>query len=127
MFKKFIAAQGGDPSVVDDPSRLPQAKYKIDVAAKQSGYISKMEADDIGIAAMLLGAGRATKESTIDLSVGLVLQKKVGDAVEIGETLVTIHTNQLDIENVIQKLYAHIEISEEKVEAPKLIKEIITN
>ena len=65
VFKKFIAAQGGDPSVVDDPSKLPQAKYKIEVAAKQSGYVSKMEADDIGIAAMLLGAGRATKESTL--------------------------------------------------------------
>ena len=126
VFKKFIAAQGGDPSVVDDPSRLPQAKYKIDVAAKESGYIRKMEADDIGIAAMLLGAGRATKESTIDLSVGLVLQKKVGDFVEIGDTLVTIHANQLDIENVIQKLYAHIEISPEKVEAPTLIKKVIT-
>ncbi|CAM5182601.1 Pyrimidine-nucleoside phosphorylase OS=Ureibacillus acetophenoni OX=614649 GN=SAMN05877842_10439 PE=3 SV=1 [Ureibacillus acetophenoni] len=126
IFKKFIEAQGGNPAVVDDPSLLPQAKYKIDVASKQSGYISKMEADDIGIAAMLLGAGRATKESTIDLSVGLVLQKKVGDAVVIGDTIVTIHTNSLDVENVIQKLYAHIEISEEKVEAPQLIKTVIT-
>ncbi|KGR79607.1 pyrimidine-nucleoside phosphorylase [Ureibacillus manganicus] len=126
IFKKFIAAQGGDPSVVDDPSLLPQAKYKIDVAAKETGYISKMEADDIGIAAMLLGAGRATKESTIDLSVGLVLQKKVGDAVAIGDTLVTIHTNDLDIEKVIQKLYAHIIISADKVEAPELIKKVIT-
>ncbi len=126
VFKKFIEAQGGDPTVVDDPTRLPQAKYKIEVASKHSGYISKMEADDIGIAAMLLGAGRATKESTIDLSVGLVLQKKVGDAIDIGETLVTIHTNNLDIENVIQKIYAHIEISEDKVEAPQLIKGIIT-
>lgn len=126
VFKKFVAAQGGDPSVVDDPTKLPQAKYTIDVAAKETGYIQKMEADDIGIAAMLLGAGRATKESTIDLSVGLVLQKKVGDAVAIGDTLVTIHTNQLDIENVIQKLYAHIVISAEKVEAPELIKKVIT-
>lgn len=127
VFKKFIEAQGGNSLVVDDPSLLPQAKYKIEVASKQSGYISKMEADDIGIVAMLLGAGRATKESSIDLSVGLVLQKKVGDAVNIGETLVTIHTNSLDIEHVIQKLYTHIEISEEKVEAPKLIKTVITD
>ncbi|SOC38159.1 pyrimidine-nucleoside phosphorylase [Ureibacillus acetophenoni] len=126
VFKKFVAAQGGDPSVVDDPTKLPQAKYTIDVAAKETGYIQKMEADDIGIAAMLLGAGRATKESTIDLSVGLVLQKKVGDTVAIGDTLVTIHTNQLDIENVIQKLYTHIVISAEKVEAPELIKKVIT-
>nr|WP_106784579.1 pyrimidine-nucleoside phosphorylase [Lysinibacillus timonensis] len=126
VFKKFVAAQGGDPSVVDNPSLLPQAKYKIDVAAKQSGFISKIEADDIGIAAMLLGAGRATKESTIDLAVGLVLRKKVGDEVKIGDPLVTVHTNHMDIDDVIQKLYAHIEITEEKVEAPQLIKKIIT-
>lgn len=126
IFKQFIAAQGGDDSVVDDPTRLPQAKYKIEVAAKESGYISKIEADDIGICAMLLGAGRATKESEIDLSVGLVLHKKVGDTVEIGDQLVTIHTNKLDIDDIIQKLYSHIEITKEKTDAPQLIKKIIT-
>ncbi|KGR90399.1 thymidine phosphorylase [Ureibacillus massiliensis 4400831 = CIP 108448 = CCUG 49529] len=126
IFKQFIAAQGGDDSVVDDPTRLPQAKYKIKVAAKESGYISKIEADDIGICAMLLGAGRATKESEIDLSVGLVLHKKVGDTVEIGDQLVTIHTNKLDIDDIIQKLYSHIEITKEKTDAPQLIKKIIT-
>lgn len=126
IFKQFIAAQGGDDSVVDDPTRLPQAKYKIEVAAKESGYISKIEADDIGICAMLLGAGRATKESEIDLSVGLVLHKKVGDTVEIGDQLMTIHTNKLDIDDIIQKLYSHIEITKEKTDAPQLIKKIIT-
>lgn len=126
IFKQFIAAQGGDDSVVDDPTRLPQAKYKIEVAAKESGYISKIEADDIGICAMQLGAGRATKESEIDLSVGLVLHKKVGDTVEIGDQLVTIHTNKLDIDDIIQKLYSHIEITKEKTDAPQLIKKIIT-
>ena len=76
---------------------------------------------------MLLGAGRATKESTIDLSVGLVLRKKVGDQVEAGESLVTIHSNTEDISEVKAKLYQHIVISKEKVEAPTLIKEVITN
>ncbi|MCM3388989.1 pyrimidine-nucleoside phosphorylase [Ureibacillus chungkukjangi] len=127
VFKKFIAAQGGDASVVDNPSLLPKAKYQIELPALESGYIAKIEADDVGVAAMLLGAGRATKESTIDLSVGLVLQKKVGDKVEEGESLVTIHSNSEDISEVKAKLYQHILVSKEKVEAPTLIKQVITN
>ena len=126
VLKKFIAAQGGDASVVDDPSRLPQAKYVSEIAAKQSGYIAKIEAEDIGTAAMLLGAGRATKESEIDLAVGLVLNKKVGDYVEAGESLVTVHANTENIDNVVEKIYSHIHMSTEKVEAPKLIEAIIT-
>jgi pyrimidine-nucleoside phosphorylase len=126
VFKKFIIAQGGDASVVDDPSLLPQAQFKIEVPAKESGYVSKIEADDVGVAAMLLGAGRATKESIIDLAVGLVLNKKVGDQVQEGESLVTIHANKENVQEVIDKLYSHILISKEKVEAPQLIKDIIT-
>ncbi|SOB94133.1 pyrimidine-nucleoside phosphorylase [Ureibacillus xyleni] len=125
VFKKFIIAQGGDASVVDDPSLLPQAKYKTELPAKQAGYIEKIEADDVGVAAMLLGAGRATKESTIDLAVGLVLHKKVGDSVQEGESLATIHSNTEDISEVVEKLYKHIIISKEPVEAPTLIKDII--
>ena len=126
VLKKFIAAQGGDASVVDEPSRLPQAKYVSEVVAKESGYISKIEADDIGTAAMLLGAGRATKESEIDLAVGLVLRKKVGEYVEAGESIVTVHANTENIDNVVEKIYAHIHLSKEQVVAPKLIEPIIT-
>ncbi|MEK4699103.1 pyrimidine-nucleoside phosphorylase [Solibacillus sp. FSL R7-0668] len=126
VLKKFIAAQGGDASVVDDSTRLPQAKFKIDVPAKQAGYVAKIEADDIGTAAMLLGAGRATKESEIDLAVGLVLHKKVGDKVSQGESIMTIHANTENVEDVLEKIYAHFHISAEKVEAPKLIEAIIT-
>jgi len=126
VFKKFIVAQGGDANVVDDPTLLPKAKYQIELPALSSGYVAKIEADDVGVAAMLLGAGRATKESTIDLSVGLVLHKKVGDAVQEGESLVTIHSNSEEITEVKEKLYQHIVISNEKVEAPTLIKEVIT-
>lgn len=125
VLKKFITAQGGDASVVDDPSRLPQAKFQIDVPAKEAGYVSKIEADDIGTAAMLLG-GRATKDSEIDLAVGLVLRKKVGDSVAKGESLVTIYANSEDIGEVIEKIYAHIHLSPEQVTAPKLIEAIIT-
>ncbi|WP_042472218.1 pyrimidine-nucleoside phosphorylase [Bacillus ndiopicus] len=126
VLKKFIAAQGGDASVVDEPTKLPQATYVTELVAKVAGYVAKIEADDIGTAAMLLGAGRATKESEIDLAVGLVLRKKVGDYVEAGESLVTIHANREQIDDVVEKIYAHIHLSQEPVVAPKLIEAIIT-
>lgn len=126
ILKQFIEAQGGDASVVDHPEKLPQAKFVTELPAKQSGYIAKIDAEDIGTAAMLLGAGRATKESEIDLAVGLVLRKKVGDYVEEGESLVTIHSNFEQIQQVEEKIYNHIHMSNEKVDAPKLIEDIIT-
>ncbi|WP_339173714.1 pyrimidine-nucleoside phosphorylase [Anoxybacillus sp. FSL W8-1294] len=120
-FKTFLAAQGGDASVVDDPSKLPQAKYIIELEAKEDGYVSEIVADAVGTAAMWLGAGRATKESTIDLAVGLVLRKKVGDAVKKGESLVAIYSNREQIDDVKQKLYENIRISATPVQAPTLI------
>lgn len=126
VLRAFITAQGGNAAVVDDLTLLPQAKFVTELAAKKSGYVAKLEADDIGTAAMLLGAGRATKESEIDLAVGLVLNKKVGDYVNAGESLVTIYANREDITDVEQKLYDHIVLSDEVVDAPKLIHSIIT-
>jgi pyrimidine-nucleoside phosphorylase len=120
-FKTFLSAQGGDASVVDDPSKLPQAKYTFELEAKEDGYVSEIVADAVGTAAMLLGAGRATKESTIDLAVGLVLRKKIGDQVKKGESLVTIYSNTENIEEVKQKLYDNIKISPTPVNAPTLI------
>jgi pyrimidine-nucleoside phosphorylase len=126
-FKTFLQSQGGDASVVDDPDTLPKAKYVVELPAKKEGYVSEIVADAVGTAAMWLGAGRATKESQIDLAVGLELRKKMGDFVQQGESLVTIHSNQEDIEKVKEKLYESISISEEKVEAPTLIHGEITN
>lgn len=124
-FKDFLNNQGGDGSIVDDPSKLPQAKFKIDVPAKESGVVSEIVADEIGIAAMLLGAGRATKEDEIDLAVGIMLRKKVGDKVVAGEPLVTIYANKEDVKAVEAKIYENIRVSD-KAEAPKLIHTIIT-
>lgn len=124
-FKDFLINQGGDASIVDDLSKLPQAKYKIELPAKQSGYISKMVADEIGVASMILGAGRATKEDVIDLAVGLVLHKKVGDKIEEGESILTIYSNRENVDDVKQKLYNNIFISDTATE-PTLIHTIIT-
>lgn len=124
-FKLFLTNQGGDASIVEHPERLPQAKYKVEVPAKTAGVVSNIVADEIGVAAMLLGAGRATKDDQIDLAVGLMLHKKVGDKVNVGDSLVTIYANREDLASVIDKIYSNIAISDRAV-APKLIHRIIT-
>ncbi|MBT2730888.1 pyrimidine-nucleoside phosphorylase [Bacillus sp. ISL-75] len=120
-FKTFLAAQGGDASVVDDPTKLPTAKYSIEVPALKTGCVAEITAEMIGIAAMMLGAGRITKESVIDLAVGVVLHKKVGDFVQQGDALVTIHSNRENVQEVIEKIYAAYKLVEEKVAQPTLI------
>ncbi|MFS1514327.1 pyrimidine-nucleoside phosphorylase [Chengkuizengella sp. SCS-71B] len=127
IFKTFLSSQGGDASVIDDPTQLPTAKYKIDVLAKKAGYISKITASQIGTAAMLLGAGRKTKESTIDLAVGLVLKKKIGDHVDSNEPLVTIHSNSEDVNEVINLIHDAYSIVDEQVEVPTLIYKEVVN
>lgn len=125
-FKEMIRNQGGDESIVDHPENLPQAEFVIELPAKESGYVSEMVADQLGIAAMLLGAGRRTKEDTIDYSVGLMLHKKVGDSVTAGEPLVTVYANSQAIDDVKAKIYENIFITKEKVAEPTLIHQIIT-
>lgn len=119
--KTFLSAQGGDASVVDNPDNLPQAKYMIELEAKEEGVVSEIVADSIGTAAMLLGAGRATKDSEIDLAVGIVLRKKIGDQVKIGESLATIHSNQENIEEVKEKIYESMKIVSGDVTVPPLV------
>ena len=125
-FKDFLISQGGDASVADNPSLLPQASYKIELPAKNSGTVAEIVANELGTAAMMLGAGRATKESKIDLSVGIVLHKKIGDIVTEGESLLTIHSNRKSVEDVIEKLHQSITITNEHVEEPSLIYDTIT-
>ena len=93
-FKLFLDAQSGDRSVVDHPENLPQATYSEEVKSIEEGVVSSIDADSVGIASMLLGAGRATKEDVLDMAAGLMLHKKVGDKVEKGETIVTLYSNK---------------------------------
>jgi pyrimidine-nucleoside phosphorylase len=125
-FKLFLSSQGGDASIVDEPSKLPQAKYTFELESKEDGYVAEIVADEVGTAAMILGAGRATKESVIDLAVGLMLRKKIGDQVKKGESLVTIYSNFEDVEAVKAKLYENIKVTTTKVEPPILIHGEIT-
>ncbi|EMR07452.1 Pyrimidine-nucleoside phosphorylase [Bhargavaea cecembensis DSE10] len=121
LFRKFIEAQGGNPEIVDDPAKLPSASEVIEFKAEADGYVQSIGADDIGLAAMHLGAGRATKDEQIDLGVGIVLKKKVGDAVEKGEPLAEIHTNGKGTDTAIGMLREHIIVGPEKADAPALI------
>ncbi|MCG1022962.1 pyrimidine-nucleoside phosphorylase [Sutcliffiella horikoshii] len=124
--KTFLEAQGGDASVVDNPEKLPQAKHVVELEAKEAGVVSEIVADSVGTAAMLLGAGRATKDSEIDLAVGIVLRKKIGDKVEAGESLATIHSNQEDLTKVKEALYESIKVVNGDVKVPPLVYDTIS-
>lgn len=125
-FTELIAAQEGNPEIVDDFNLLPKTDKKVELKAEQDGYISEIEALEVGISAMLLGAGRETKDSEIDLAVGIVLEKKVGDKVKKGETLAVLHVDdEKNLEEAKSKLAAAFSYSKEKPEQKELIYEII--
>ncbi len=126
QFKRFVAAQGGNPAVAEDYSLFPQAAHSIELAAEADGYVSKIAARRIGIASRHTGAGRETKEDKIDLAAGIYVHKKVGDAVKKGNILATFYGNDpAKLDNAIEEARKAFEISREKVEKPRLIKEII--
>ncbi len=93
-FKKLIEIQGGDSEVIEKTHKLPQAKYSLEIKAAQAGFVQAIDAEEIGLTAMLLGAGRKTQDDIIDFAAGVTMLKKVGSPVEIGESLCILHTNQ---------------------------------
>ncbi|MDB5054371.1 MAG: deoA [Bacilli bacterium] len=97
-FKQFVAAQGGDVAVIDHPERLPQAKYHLEVQADEVGYIETMNAEAVGVAAMISGAGRSKKDDVIDPAAGITIKKKIGDYVQAGDTVFIIHSHLMDNE-----------------------------
>ena len=109
-FGDMVAAQGGDRNVIDHPEIMPQAKFKIELPAKTSGVVSKVEADEMGIASMLLGGGRQKADDQLDYAVGIMMNKKVGDPVKAGESLLTIYSNREDVADIKQRLYDNIEV-----------------
>lgn len=92
-FKKLLRIQGGDPDVLVNPGRLPRAKYHVAVKAPAGGYVTAINAEAVGMASMLLGAGRKKKDDPVDYSAGVTLVKKIGDRVQKGETICILHTN----------------------------------
>ena len=124
--KEFVKAQGGNIEAIDDYSKFDKAKYVVEVKSEKSGYISKINAEAFGLIAMELGAGRATKESIIDLAVGIVLNKKRGEKVEKDEVLAYIHSNKEEhLEKAKKDILANIIIADEYNENIPLIYEIV--
>ena len=123
---EFVKAQGGDPDIADDYSLLPKAAHSVEIKAEKDGFIAKIEARRIGLASQHSGAGRATKEDSIDLASGIYLEKKVGDAVKCGETLAAVYANdETKLSNAAAEAAKAFEISENRAEIPVLIKEVI--
>jgi thymidine phosphorylase len=89
----MVSLQGGDVAALDDPAKLPRAKYMQDVLSPRSGYIAAMNSEAVGTACVVLGGGREKKEDAVDPAVGIVLHRKTGDQVTAGEPLCTIHSN----------------------------------
>ena len=127
VFKAFIRAQGGDPEEAEHPELLPSAAYQESVCAEADGFVSNIHTEEIGRICLLLGGGRETKESAIDLSVGLVLCKKKGDAVKKGDPLAVIHASDPEkLSEAKKRLLESYEFTPQKPEVPPLIKDIIS-
>lgn len=120
--KEFIAYQGGDTSYLDDLDKFDKAKYVYEIVAKKDGYIHNIKALDLGVAAMKLGAGRATKEDAIDYAAGLVLNKKVGDKVNNGDLLITVYTNKENINEILEEIESSFDISIDYINKTNIIK-----
>lgn len=126
-FVEMVKIQGGDVSMIEDYSKLPAARQVIPLKAEQSGYISQIDCEEIGLAAMMLGAGRETKDSVIDMGVGLKLVKHVGDKIATGDVIAELHVNpSRDNSKAVERLRAAIAISASKVVAQPLILDIVS-
>jgi len=112
-FRQMVELQGGDPLIIDHANRLPKAQHTMQVQTNKSGYLGSMQCEHIGTACVILGGGRERKEDSVDPAVGIILHKKVGDRVDIGEPIATIYYNsEPKAERARQLVVASCEISE---------------
>lgn len=123
--KAFFKAQGGDISYLDHPEKFPLAKFITPIAAEKTGYVRRIDSLSIGLSAMKLGAGRATMKDKIDMSAGIVLNKKVGDHANKGEILAYAHTNKSDVEVVYKEIHDAFILSDEEVAVKPIVHEYI--
>ena len=121
----LVRAQGGDESYIRDPSKFEKAKYIIAIKAENEGYVKQINALEIGDSAMRLGAGRATYDDVIDPSSGIVLSKKVGDKVNVGDVLCTVYTNKEDNASILKDIHDSFKLSSDIVKINPIIYEVI--
>lgn len=124
-FKEMVRFQGGNVDQIDDLDLLPKSKHIEDMKSKEEGYISKINSEELGILSMKLGGGRKKKEDKINYAVGIIMDKKVGDYVKIGDSLGQIHYDDLLDKQLIDSFYQAYEFSKNKVEKIKVIEEIL--
>lgn len=118
-FVEFVEAQGGDTSYVIHPEKFEMAKNIIPIYSKEEGYIEKIDALTIGLSSMHLGGGRETLDDIIDMSAGIILNKKVGDPIKKGELLCTLYTNKEEVEDIKDRVFNAFSISLNKVNKEK--------
>lgn len=123
--KQMLIYQHGDGNVIDDTSLFKQAKYIVPITTNQAGYVEALEAKTLGIISMKLGGGRQTKEDIIDHSVGIILNKKIGDKVNVGDVLAYMHANSEPSKELVDELISAYKIIDSIVEKPILIDEIL--
>ncbi|MFY9139295.1 MAG: thymidine phosphorylase [Thermacetogeniaceae bacterium] len=124
--REIIIAQGGTPEVLDNPDLLPRAAEQIELLADKEGFVHWINAREIGWASLLLGAGRLRKDDKIDPAVGIVLRKKMGDAVAAGEPLAELHVNSRDkLDEVKERVKKSFVIGQDSPQLPSLIHDII--
>ena len=127
-FRQMIELQGGDARVIDESRRLPQAQHTVQIAGTKAGYIASMQCEQIGTACVILGGGRERKEDSVDPSVGIVLHKKVGDRIALGEPLATIHYNsEAKAARAQQRIEASCEIAQTAPAKRPLVHKVIGN
>ena len=123
---ELFACEGGDPRVPDEPERLPKAPRQIDLLSDADGYVAGIHTDKIGYAAKALGAGRERKEDKIDLSVGIVMKKRLGDRVQKGEPLLTMHVSEIsDVPRAEALAREAFHFTDTKPETPELIRGVV--
>lgn len=125
-FRDWISAQGGDVGYIDDPERLPTARFIHELLSPHSGYVAGLNAREVGLTSMLLGGGRAKKGDEIDHAVGIVLEAKIGQRVEQEQLLLTIHANdEAKLAGARQRLLSAYEWSDEPITPPPLVHQIV--
>lgn len=123
--REMVKAQGGDVSFIDHPDKFPLSRHIIEIRSQKDGYVRRIEALEIGESAMRLGAGRETYDDIIDMSAGIVLNKKVGDQVKKGDVLCVVHTNKEDYESILQDIHHSFKLEQEKIEPLPIVHDYI--
>lgn len=124
--KEWIVAQGGKKEWIENPDNFPKAKYSEDIFAENDCYISSMNAEEIGISSVVLGAGREKKDDIIDMTAGIILNKKTGDIIKKGDIIATLYTNnETSLKSAKEKFISAIEFSNEKPKEIPLIYEVV--